>query len=120
LTDGDISIFEGGAILLRIGNRSDKVMPTSAAAQPTTPTPPFSKTNSSLLASSTWTTLLAKREWLAGTFAVADIVMADVVDQFDGLSKHTTSAKAILREQLAGHASESLRRPIAIPWRPGP
>jgi hypothetical protein len=46
--------------------------------------------------------------------------MADVFDQFDGLSKHTTSAKAILREQLAGHASESLRRPIAIPWRPGP
>src|SRR6201996_3068875 len=28
LTDGDISIFESGAILLHVGNRSDKVMPS--------------------------------------------------------------------------------------------
>ena len=30
LTDGDVSIFESGAILLHIGNRSDKVMPADA------------------------------------------------------------------------------------------
>ena len=32
--------------------------------------------------------VLPKREWLAGTFSVADILMADVlrlVDRFDGL-----------------------------------
>src|ERR1700742_5232313 len=27
LTDGDISIFESGAILLHLGNRSDKLLP---------------------------------------------------------------------------------------------
>ena len=35
-------------------------------------------------------TVLAQREWLAGTFSVADILMADVlrlVDRFDGLAE---------------------------------
>jgi glutathione S-transferase len=35
--------------------------------------------------------VLAGREWLAGTFSVADILMADVlrlVDRFDGLAQH--------------------------------
>ena len=35
--------------------------------------------------------VLAKCEWLAGTFSVADILMADVlrvVDRFDGLAKY--------------------------------
>jgi glutathione S-transferase len=35
--------------------------------------------------------VLAKREWLAGTFSVADILMADVlrlVDRFDGLAAY--------------------------------
>ena len=35
--------------------------------------------------------VLAGREWLAGTFSVADILMADVlrlVDRFDGLAGH--------------------------------
>ena len=35
--------------------------------------------------------VLAQREWLAGTFSVADILMADVlrpVDRFDGLAQH--------------------------------
>jgi glutathione S-transferase len=34
-------------------------------------------------------TVLARRDWLAGTFSVADILMADVlrlVDRFDGLA----------------------------------
>ena len=34
---------------------------------------------------------MAGREWLAGTFSVADILMADVlrfVDRFDGLAGH--------------------------------
>lgn len=35
--------------------------------------------------------VLAGREWLAGSFSVADILMADVlrlVDRFDGLAGH--------------------------------
>ena len=35
--------------------------------------------------------VLAGREWLAGTFSIADILMADVlrlVDRFDGLAEH--------------------------------
>jgi glutathione S-transferase len=35
--------------------------------------------------------VLAGRQWLAGSFSVADILMADVlrlVDRFDGLSEH--------------------------------
>ena len=34
--------------------------------------------------------VLAEREWLAGSFSIADILMADVlrlVDRFDGLAK---------------------------------
>ena len=35
--------------------------------------------------------MLAAREWLAGSFSIADILMADVlrlVDRFDGLAGH--------------------------------
>src|ERR1700754_4484992 len=33
LTDGDISIFESGAILLHLGERSDKLMPSDSKAR---------------------------------------------------------------------------------------
>lgn len=38
-------------------------------------------------------TVLAGREWLVGTFSVADILMADVlrlIDRFDGLAGYPT------------------------------
>lgn len=44
--------------------------------------------------------VLAEREWLAGTFSVADILMADVlrlVDRFDGLTKYPASRDYVAR-----------------------
>jgi glutathione S-transferase len=120
LTDGDLVIFESGAILLHLGELSDKLMPADprgrsevkewlfaalasveAASQPWS----FFKFSGNTDEASMWAffegflnqhrlphmeTVLAKREWLAGTFSVADILLADVlrlVDRFDGLAK---------------------------------
>ena len=44
--------------------------------------------------------VLAGREWLAGTFSVADIVMADalrLVDRFDGLTEHPACRNYVAR-----------------------
>lgn len=44
--------------------------------------------------------VLAGREWLAGTFSIADIVMADVlrlVDRFDGLAGHPACREYVER-----------------------
>src|SRR6195256_6198653 len=118
LTDGDLSIFESGAILLHLGELSDKLMPADrrgrsdakewlfaalasveAASQPwsffmfsgDTDETPMRKFFDSFLEArlQRMEAVLADREWLAGTFSVADILMADVprlVDRFDGLA----------------------------------
>jgi len=44
--------------------------------------------------------VLAGREWLAGTFSVADILMADLlrlVDRFDGLTGHPACRDYVAR-----------------------
>jgi glutathione S-transferase len=44
--------------------------------------------------------VLAGREWLAGTFSIADVLMADVlrlVDRFDGLAKHPACRDYVVR-----------------------
>ena len=44
--------------------------------------------------------MLAGREWLAGSFSVADILMADVlrlVDRFDGLADHPACRDYVAR-----------------------
>lgn len=44
--------------------------------------------------------VLAEREWLAGTFTIADIVMADVlrlVDRFDGLAGYPACREYVAR-----------------------
>jgi glutathione S-transferase len=119
LTDGDLSIFESGAILLHLGGLSDKLMPTDphrrsevvewlfaalasveAASQPwsllifigDTPDSPAGKFFGDFLNKHRlphMETVLKTRDWLAGSFSVADILMADVlrlVDRFDGLA----------------------------------
>jgi len=118
LTDGDISIFESGAILLHLGNRSDALMPADPRGRAEAMEWLFAALASVEAASQPWSfykfsgdteetqmrkffdgflearlkhmeTVLAGREWLAGTFSVADILMADVlrlVDRFDGLA----------------------------------
>jgi glutathione S-transferase len=120
LTDGDISIFESGAILLHLGERSDALLPADPRRRSEALKWLFAALNSVEMASLPWSLfafsgdtggtpgwkrldeflkarlqhlepVLAGREWLAGTFSVADILMADVlrlVDRFDGLAVH--------------------------------
>jgi glutathione S-transferase len=118
LRDGDLSIFESGAILLHLGERSDALMSADPRTRSDVKQWLFAALNSVEAASQPWTLMLftgeahdtptwkffddflkkyrlenlepvlAGREWLAGRFSVADILMADVlrlVDRFDGM-----------------------------------
>ncbi|MBB4375526.1 glutathione S-transferase [Bradyrhizobium sp. Rc3b] len=118
LTDGDLSIFETGAILLHLGRLSEKLMPSDPRGRTEATEWVFAALNSVEMASLPWgmskfmghptdtaawkfvddflklrlkhlEPVLAGREWLAGSFSVADILMSDVlrvVDGFDGLA----------------------------------
>ncbi|MFT4121995.1 glutathione S-transferase family protein [Bradyrhizobium sp.] len=118
LTDGDLSIFESGAILLHLGELSPRLMPSDPHGRSDTTEWVFAALNSVEMASLPWTMsklmghatdtpawkfvddflklrlkhlepVLAAREWLAGPFSVADILMSDVlriVDDYDGLA----------------------------------
>jgi glutathione S-transferase len=129
LTDGDISIFESGAILLHLGERSEALMPVDPRSRSEAKEWLFAALNSVEMASLPWTLfqfsgdtgdspawkrhdeflkarlkhmepVLAGREWLAGTFSVADILMADVlrlVDRFDGLAGHPACRDYVAR-----------------------
>lgn len=118
LTDGDLSIFESGAILLHLGERSEKLMPPQAQRRSEVKQWLFAALASVEAASQPWSffkfsnaqpdtpmfrmfedflqvhrlphmeKVLADREWLAGSFSVADILMVDVlrlVNRFEGL-----------------------------------
>jgi glutathione S-transferase len=130
LTDGDLSIFESGAILLHLGERSDVLLPTDPRARSDAKEWLFAALNSVEMASLPWSLLafsgesadtsawklfdgflkahrlqhmepvLAEREWLAGSFSVADILMADVlrlVDRFDGLADYPACRAYVAR-----------------------
>lgn len=119
LTDGDLTIFESGAILLHLGGLSDALMPADRQGRNEVTEWLFAALASVEAASQPWSffkfmgaadetpmrgffddflkihrlphmeRVLADREWLAGRFSVADILMADVlrlVDRFDGLA----------------------------------
>lgn len=120
LTDGDLSIFETGAIQLHLGERSDALMPAEPRRRSDAIAWLFAALNSVEMASLPWALfmfsgdteatpgrqtldsflasrlqhlapILAEREWLAGSFSIADIAMADalrLVDRFDGLTAH--------------------------------
>jgi glutathione S-transferase len=120
LTDGDLSIFESGAILLHLGERSATLMPADPRGRSDTKEWMFAALNSVEAASLPWVmfnfhgfshdtpewqwldnfvtlrlkhmeAVLSGREWLAGPFSVADILMADVlrvIDRFDGLAAY--------------------------------
>ena len=108
LTDGDLSIFETGAILLHLGERSDRLMPTDSTGRSQVIEWVFAALNSVEMASLPWSILqfsgdrektpvrqslddflelrlqrlepvLRVREWLTSTFSIADILMADVL-----------------------------------------
>lgn len=119
LTDGDLNIFESGAILLHLGEMSDKLLPADPRARSEAKEWVFAALNSMEMASVPWSifhfmgqtdgrmfgffdnwvkdlrvkrleTILAKREWLAGSFSMADILMVDVlrlIDRFKGLDE---------------------------------
>jgi glutathione S-transferase len=112
LTDGDISMFESGAILLHIGEKSAKLLPTEPRRRSEVLQWLFAALNSVEMASLPWVIVkfsgesqdsvawkrmddflklrlsrmepvLADREWLAGGFSIADIQMADVLRLVD-------------------------------------
>ncbi|WP_437587728.1 glutathione S-transferase family protein [Sorangium sp. So ce1000] len=112
LTDGDISIFESGAILLHLGERSDALMPADPRGRSEVIEWLFAALNSVEMASLPWVIfvfsgetaetpgrkrldeflksrlqhmekVLVGREWLAKAFSVADILMADVLRLVD-------------------------------------
>jgi glutathione S-transferase len=143
LMDGDISIFESGAILLHLGERSETLMPADPRGRSEAMEWVFAALNSVEMASLPWSILkfsgdagdtpagtrldeflkarlrhlepvLAGREWLARSFSVADILMADVlrlVDRFDGLAGYPAcrgySARAMARPSFVkAHADQ--------------
>lgn len=112
LRDGDMVIFESGAILLHLGERSERLMPSDPRGRSETLQWLFAALNSVEMASLPWAILifagenkdtpawthldgfltsrlhhlekaLAGREWLAGAFSIADIAMADVLRLVD-------------------------------------
>lgn len=129
LTDGDLSIFESGAILLHLGTLSDALLPADPRACSKATEWLFAALNSVEMASLPWALLafsgdtddtpawkfldgfleirlqrlepvLAGCEWLAGTFSVADIAMADalrVVDRFDKLAAYPACRDYVAR-----------------------
>ena len=129
LTDGDLSIFESGAILLHLGERSDALMPADGRGRNEAREWLFAALNSVEMASLPWSLfafagdigdtpgskrfddflksrlthlepVVAGRDWLAGSFCVADIAMADVlrlVDRFDGLAAHPACRSYVAR-----------------------
>jgi glutathione S-transferase len=130
LTDGDLSIFESGAILLHLGEMSEKLMPVDRRGRSDTREWLFAALASVEAASQPWSffmfsggndetpmrkffddflyqhrlkhmeTVLAAREWLAGSFSVADILMSDVlrlVDRFGGLADYPACLAYVAR-----------------------
>jgi glutathione S-transferase len=134
LTDGDISIFESGAILLYLAELSSKLMPTETHSRSDVKEWLFAAIASVEAASQPWSffkfsgdtdetpmrkffdsflevrlkhmeTVLEGREWLVGTFSVADILIADVlrlVDRFDGLAVYP-ACRDYLTSSASGH-----------------
>ena len=129
LTDGDTSIFESGAILIYLGERSDALMPPDSLGRTEAVEWVFAALNSMEMATVPWSIfhfsgltgdspgwkffddwvkarlnhmepVLADRDWLAGSFSIADILMADVlrlVDRFDGLAAHPACRAYVAR-----------------------
>jgi len=129
LTDGDLSLFESGAILLHLAGRSEALMPADPQRRSEVTQWLFAALNSVEAASLPWSlfkfsgdtadtpgrqhleaflqarlqhmeAVLADRDWLVGSFSVADILMADVlrlVDRFDGLAEYPACRDYVAR-----------------------
>lgn len=130
LTDGDLSIFESGAILLHLAELSGVLLPVDPRDRSEAKEWLFAALNSVEMASLPWSLLVfageakdtsawtlfdgflkqhrlahlepvvAEREWLAGSFSIADILMADVlrlVNRFDGLAEYPACRDYVAR-----------------------
>lgn len=129
LTDGDTSLFESGAILIYLGELSTRLMPTGAKSRAKVIKWVFAALNSVEMPAVPWSlykfsndtvsspgrtqlegwldgrldhmeTVLSDRDWLAGSFSIADILMSDVlrfVDRFDALSSRPVSRAYVAR-----------------------
>lgn len=113
LTDGDVNIFESGAILLHLGERSEVLLPAEPRARAEALQWMIASLNSLEMAFIPWLMfvfarddfaspggksliafrdkrlghlepVLAARTWLAGQFSAADILTADALRLFDG------------------------------------
>jgi len=111
LTDGDLSIFESGAILVYLGEKSEALAPADPRGRAEVTEWVFAALNSVEMAALPWVmyqfmnlasgpqwdfvdgfltlrrqrmeAVLAGREWLTGRFSIADILMADVLRVVD-------------------------------------
>jgi len=128
LTDGELSVFESGAILLHLGNRSEKLLPADPQRRNDAVQWLIAALNSIEMATVPWSIFIfydlkdtkpweffdgwvtarldrlepvfAKREWLAGTFSIADILMSDalrLLHRFDRLAKHPACLDYVAR-----------------------
>jgi glutathione S-transferase len=129
LTDGELTIFESGAILLHLGERSAALLPTDPRGRREALQWLVAALNSVEPASIPWVmfllsglpkgtpewkrlegflldrlrhmeAVLETRLWLAGSFSIADILMADVlrvVDRFGGLADHPACRAYVAR-----------------------
>lgn len=108
LADGEVSVFESGAILLHLGERSEMLLPRDPRTRAEVQGWLFAALNSVEMASLPWfifkfsgdtaesrgrkqidgflgtrlqhtEAVLAKREWLSSSFSIADIAMVDVL-----------------------------------------
>jgi glutathione S-transferase len=112
LTDGDLSIFESGAIVLHLAEKSEQLMPAGGRGRAAVIEWMFAALNSVEMASLPWglfhfsgrtgdnwawtffddwmsarlarlEPVLAEREWLVDRFSAADILMADTLRLVD-------------------------------------
>lgn len=157
LIDGDRSIFETGAMLLHLAERSAALMSHDPHRRSATIQWLFAALNSVEMAGLPWALfhftgdtedtagrrhieaflhgrlthlepILARDDWLAQDFSIADIAMADVlrlIDRFGGLAGHPACraylARAIARpafakahaDQIAHFAAADARRGLA-------
>jgi len=129
LTDGDLSVFESGAILLHLGNKSEALLPTDTQRRNEAIEWLIAALNSVEMATVPWSifvfydlkaeskawtffdgwvgarldrleAVFAKREWLAGRFSIADILMSDalrLLNRFERLSAHPACRDYVAR-----------------------
>jgi glutathione S-transferase len=137
LMDGDVSIFESGAILLHLGYLSEALLPSDPRSRNEAVEWLFAALNSVEMASLPWSLLqfsgdtddspaskrfneflklrldrlepiLAKRQWLSASFSIADIAMSDALRLVDRFDG------LALHPACSGYVTRATERPAFI------